>query len=766
MAIGLGSFAGVCKRNVQVRAAQSSQTSRSHSQISAAEALQVFLKASGGVHPRDKPDVWLRGEVCTTGLKMSMKYISRREILCCRFWGGGEVVRIKLPADVPLRRRALKAPSQIQAVANVRPEQVSGGEVLQLYIQASGGVDPREQPEGAWVNTLCPCCNGGRTRETSFSMLYKYANRGRDDGGMICRCWRQNKCGQKWFITDEKLFANGVARTKPTVARKKPTESVPNLDLAGNIELQPSDREYLLRDRKIPEEVVDRNGIYSKQIRAKCTALVFPYRVGDKIVAEKCRNKRPKAFWQSRGGCRCLYGVDDLRGEPVVVITEGEIDKLSVEAAGYRGCASLQNGCAGGISRNYGAGEALDSAEKIILALDGDNAGQAALQKLASELGRHRCYSVNWPDGCKDANDVLCKHGANKLRILLDEAERLPPPCLKHSFQDEEIVQYINDVVTGAVDPTHRSGISTGWSGLDGFYRVVPGEVTVITGIPGSGKTEWLLSMAANIAHREDWRILLFTFEANTDTLAVQMSQKLKYMIPELSQQQETQPGRMQEDMTAYMNWMDDHFEFGVDSFENLSVDQIVQKIDEAIADGGLQGVIIDPYNFIERPSGKNDNEHHFVGALMQRLRKVANEKMIHVWIVAHPTKSAQWNNVRPNMYNIAGSSNWFNKTDMGIIVDRRSFETDDGESVRSDQVEIIVEKVRNREAGKLGKALLLFDRESRSYQDATHLLPKDEDEFDKARPRAPKVPVSAARRAPVDFDDGEELDDIEAELE
>ena len=136
-----------------------------------------------------------------------------------------------------------------------------------------------------------------------------------------------------------------------------------------------------------------RNGIYSKQIRAKCTALVFPYRVGDKIVAEKCRNKRPKAFWQSRGGCRCmglsaegffrevdaasgppawfpqtnraeecrrvvrssgLYGVDDLRGEPVVVITEawpwphlaalpvrdsvsqGEIDKLSVEAAGYR----------------------------------------------------------------------------------------------------------------------------------------------------------------------------------------------------------------------------------------------------------------------------------------------------------------------------------------------------------------------------------------------------------------------------------------------
>ncbi|CAE7601041.1 unnamed protein product [Symbiodinium sp. CCMP2592] len=733
MAIGLGSFAGVCKRNVQVRAEQSSQMSRSHSQVSAAEALQVFLEASGGVHPRDKPDRWLTGKVCRTGLKISMMYIAKEEILRCRFCGGpekGKEVRIKLPPD---------------AVAKVRPEEVSGGEVLQLYVEASGGVDPREQPEGTWVNALCPCCNGGRTREISFSMLYKHASH-RRLGGMICKCWRQNKCGETWFIPDEKLFQNGMARrTKPTVASKKPTESVPHLDLAGNMELQPSDREYLLHDRKIPEEVVDRNGIYSKPLRGKGTALVFPYRVGDKIVAEKCR-KRPKSFFQSKGGCACLYGVDDLLGEPVIVITEGEIDKLSVEAAGYRGCASLQNGCAGGISRNYGAGEALDSAEKIILALDGDNAGQAALQKLANELGRHRCYSVNWPDGCKDANDVLCKHGANKLRILLDEAERLPPPCLKHSFQDEEILQYINDVVTGAVDPTHRSGISTGWSGLDGFYRVVPGEVTVITGIPGSGKTEWLLSMAANIAHREDWRILLFTFEANTDTLAVQMSQKLKYMIPELSQQQETQPGCMQEDMTAYMNWMDDHFEFGVDSFENLSVDQIVQKIDEVIADGGLQGVIIDPYNFIERPSGKNDNEHHFVGALMQRLRKVANDKMIHVWIVAHPTKSAQWNNVRPNMYNIAGSSNWFNKTDMGIIVDRRSFETDDGESVRSDQVEIIVEKVRNREAGKLGKALLLFDRESRSYQDATHLLPPFGSQARKAltgRSMFPAEPVS-----------------------
>ena len=37
----------------------------------------------------------------------------------------------------------------------------------------------------------------------------------------------------------------------------------------------------------------------------------------------------------------------------------------------------------------------------------------------------------------------------------------------------------------------------TGWPGLDKFYRVVPGEVTVITGVPGSGKSEWLLSLAA-----------------------------------------------------------------------------------------------------------------------------------------------------------------------------------------------------------------------------------------------------------------------------
>lgn len=494
--------------------------------------------------------------------------------------------------------------------------------------------------------------------------------------------------------------------------------------------------------------------------------LVFPYFVSDKIVSEKCR-RLPKEFWQSKGGCRCLYGVDDLRGEHVIVLTEGEIDKLSVEAAGYRGCASLQNGCTGGISRNYGAGEALDSAEKIILALDGDRAGQAAVQKLANELGINRCCTVNWPDDCKDANDVLCKHGADRLKILLDEAEQLPPPCLKHSFQDEEIIQYINDVVAGALDPTHRSGISTGWSGLDRFYRVVPGEVTVITGIPGSGKTEWLLSMVANIAHQENWRILLFTFEANTDTLAVQMSQKLKYMLPELSQQQETQPGCMQEDRTAYMNWMDDHFEFGVDSFENLTVDQIVEKIDEVTADRGLQGVIIDPYNFIERPARKNDSEHHFIGALMQRLRNVAEEKKIHIWIVAHPTKSAQWGTARPTLYSIAGSSNWFNKTDMGIIVDRRPYESDDGEVVRSDQVEIIVEKVRNREAGELGKALLLFDRESRSYSDATHLLQSSEDEFDKAqRPSAPKVAVSAARRAPKDFDYDEEREDIEAEWE
>src|SRR5690606_34027597 len=55
--------------------------------------------------------------------------------------------------------------------------------------------------------------------------------------------------------------------------------------------------------------------------------------------------------------------------------------------------------------------------------------------------------------------------------------------------------------------------VSTGWDELDQLYRVRPGELTVVTGIPSSGKSNWLDALLVNLAKMHGWRFGIFSPE-------------------------------------------------------------------------------------------------------------------------------------------------------------------------------------------------------------------------------------------------------------
>ena len=57
-------------------------------------------------------------------------------------------------------------------------------------------------------------------------------------------------------------------------------------------------------------------------------------------------------------------------------------------------------------------------------------------------------------------------------------------------------------------------GVSTGWRSIDAHYRVVPGELTVVTGVPNSGKSEWVDALMCNLAAQHGWTCLLYTSDA------------------------------------------------------------------------------------------------------------------------------------------------------------------------------------------------------------------------------------------------------------
>jgi len=292
--------------------------------------------------------------------------------------------------------------------------------------------------------------------------------------------------------------------------------------------------------------------------------------------------------------------------------------------------------------------------------------------------------------------------------VVKEELNR-PPVPKGVAYHTDEDRQRVMERIRDEGDPIEIYGVSTGWRSLDEYYRVVPGELTIATGTPGSGKSEWLLSLASNIASERGWRFLLFAFEADDRYLAIQLMEKKK--------QTEYKHISM-DDLDEVFHWIDDDFSLGHNAFASSTIDDILALAQqEAESERGLQGMIIDPYNFIDRSNATGMIETDFISVMLAKIKRFAYEHKVHVWVIAHPTKSSSWGESasKPSMYDISGSANWYNRADMGIVIQRKVLAIGD-DVIPDRKIQIHIEKVRSKDAGQLGKVELVFAKEQRGY--------------------------------------------------
>ena len=134
-----------------------------------------------------------------------------------------------------------------------------------------------------------------------------------------------------------------------------------------------------------------------------------------------------------------FFNIDSIQPDDSLIICEGEMDALSFMEAGITSAVSVPNGAVQKLSDGtidpkedktfaflWEAKDQLDSVSKIIIATDNDSAGKTMGKELARRIGRDRCWTVSWPDDCKDANDILCLYGREGLRDLIDSAKPWP----------------------------------------------------------------------------------------------------------------------------------------------------------------------------------------------------------------------------------------------------------------------------------------------------------------------------------------------------
>jgi twinkle protein len=461
--------------------------------------------------------------------------------------------------------------------------------------------------------------------------------------------------------------------------------------------------------RGVPADVVNRFGIYTEPhwfagADAELPALCFPYWIGGELVNVKYRAASAKHFTMVKDARKTFYNLDAVRDEATVVCVEGEMDVLALAAAGVRNAISVPNGA------NSLTDEVMDSARflldkpevRFLLAGDADEKGDDLTRELARRFGHERCSLVAWPDGCKDANDTLMRDGTDAVRAAVEAAVPYPVKGIILA------VEVADAVWTLYADGMAR-GTRTGWTALDEYYSVRPGELTVVTGIPGSGKSALTDNLAVNLARGQEWRIGVYSPE--NQPIARHVSTLIaKYVRAPFAEGPTPRMGA--DEVDAGLAWVNEHFAFILP--EEPTVDAVLERARILVYRMGIRGLIIDPWNEMDhnRPQGLTETE--YISRSLTQIRQFARQNQVHVWIVAHPTKlikGADGQYPVPSPYDISGSAHWYNKADNAISVWRDK--TNPG--LPSD---IHVQKIRFSEIGHIGVAQLRYDPASGSFSD------------------------------------------------
>lgn len=456
-----------------------------------------------------------------------------------------------------------------------------------------------------------------------------------------------------------------------------------------------------LEKRGIDLEVASRFGLYTDQQDGR--VLVFPYVDGGEVVNHKYRRLPKDGFHQDVGARKTFWNADvlddpALRGGERLIITEGEFDALAAIQSGFPFTVSVPDGAPqvakeddtdSEHDRKFSYLQANDKrlqrVSQFVLAVDADGPGQALAKELARRLCAARCWFVEYPEGCKDLNDVLLKHGVAGVKAVIDGAKRYPVKGL-YKLSDYP-------------DQGELLTFSTGWSALDPYLKLWLGEFMVVTGVPSHGKSRWALDLVANLVDEHHLRQAIASFEMPTKPHLHRLLREHhvgRAAGPELNVQADA--------------WIEENFTF-IDydprtDDDDIDLAWVLTRAEEAVLRHGVDVLLLDPWNEIEHRREPGESETDYTSRAIRAIKRFARSFQVAVIVIAHPTKDVRTvtGKVRkPTLYDISGSANWANKCDHGIVVDRPDLE--------HTEVEITVKKCRFEETGKPGTVLMRLDR-------------------------------------------------------
>ncbi len=539
------------------------------------------------------------------------------------------------------------------------------------------------------IKTLCPKC-----RETRRNKRDKSLSVNLDDGKFLC-----HHCGWKGCVPDEAELRERMRKNESRRrAQQLPAHFRRPVFDPTRLTLSEKTERYLVSSRCLTQEAIRFLKITEQQefmpqsnMHENC--ICFNYFENGQLVNIKFRSGQ-KHFKMVKDAEIIPYNIDAIRDTPECIITEGELDAASFIVAGRKDVISVPSGANSNLAwLDRFVSTHFEDKKLILIAVDEDNAGLKLREELIRRLGAERCKIVHFGPDCKDANEHLVKYGAESLGICLAQAEEIPLEGVftANDLRRELRILYENGLGRGA---------DTGWENFDKYCTLELQRLMIVSGRPGEGKSEFIDELVLRLCQRHTWKIAYFSPE-NTP-----ITYHHSKLIEKLTGAKFAPGVGMTEELygksTQYLAENIYHI-FPGD--EDYSIDTILEKAHRLVVQCGIRILVLDPLNRIDQRLSNGQTELQYLSSLLNKLSRFAAQNHCLVILVAHPRKMNrnQLTGVTPRveMYDIFGSSDFYNKADYGIIVER-----DDAKGI----VTIHIDKVKFKHLGSRGNAMFVYN--------------------------------------------------------
>lgn len=453
--------------------------------------------------------------------------------------------------------------------------------------------------------------------------------------------------------------------------------------------------------RMIKQETLNRMKIYSDneympQFKKDVDVICFPYFVNEKLINIKFRGPQ-KTFKLNSGSQLVWYNYDAILSNDEIIICEGEIDLLSIMQCGFDNVISVPNGA--GNFEFIDDSIKLFEGKKILIAVDNDTKGIELRDELIRRFGPESCRIVNIKQH-KDANEYLAAEGGYELSQAIKNATEVPIDgnITVKSFRSDIEDLFVNGMVKGKTLEIDE---------IDKYISWETKRLAVVTGRPGSGKSEFVDYLICKLNLLHGWKAAYFTPE----------NYPLKYhyskLFEKLIGKQFSSHKSEQIDFDIAYEYINENF-FYILPENDLTIDKILLNAKSFVKTKGIKILVIDPYNKLDHQIGRNQTETQYVSQFLDKLAMFAKLNDVLVFLIAHPVKLDRTE--IPTLYNISGSSHFYNKTDYGFTVHR----VFDESNLMTNTIEVHWQKIKFKHLGEQGVSELSYNYNNGRFEKRT----------------------------------------------